>query len=292
MALELVTGYWGQEHVTAEQDADLNAGVVGSGLHVLPIGEKMRAEAVTSNKIRIFDGLFMGYGRQCMIEEGAYEDVEIENGTAGLLRNDMIIVRYKKDEVTGIEGVSFSVLKGQTGATAVDPTPNNQNIRTGAFESEMPLYRVKLNGLAIEAIEPLYTIPRTNTDLSNSIDSLKRNLEIKQITLSSDNPAYFEGNCLAFNLSGGAYLIKAHIIIKSSIVSGLNAITFKGFPFRWKYITDIPGGILNNGTAIVMQGGQGEDGLKLGTTHGALPAGTTIDLVAVFPPQFLLNSYL
>lgn len=178
MALELVTGYWGQEHVTADQDADLNAGVIGSDRYVLPIGEKMRAEAVTSNKIRIFDGVFAGYGRQCQIEEGAYVDVEIENGTAGLLRNDMIIVKYAKDETTGIEGVSFGVLKGQTGTTATDPVPNNQDIRTGAFESEMPLYRVKLNGLAIEAIQPLYSVPKTLAELTASLTTLNRNLQV------------------------------------------------------------------------------------------------------------------
>ena len=177
MALELVTGYWGQEHVTADQDSDMNAGIVGSGMYVLPIGEKMRAEAVTSNKIRIFDGLFLGYGRQCAIEEGAYDDVEIENGTAGLLRNDFIVVKYAKDEVTGVEGVSFGVLKGQTGTTATDPVPNNQDIRTGAFESEMPLYRVKLNGLAIESIQALYTVPNTMAAMTTALDTLNSNIQ-------------------------------------------------------------------------------------------------------------------
>lgn len=288
MALELVTGYWGQEHVTAEQDADLNAGVVGGGIYVLPIGEKMRAEAVTSNKVRIFDGLFLGYGRQAVIEEGAYDDVKIDNGTAGLLRNDMIIVKYAKDEVTGVEGVSFGVLKGQTGATAVDPVPNNQDIRSGTFESEMPLYRVKLNGLAIEAIQPLFAVPKSIAALTTALDDLNRNLQVSQTSLTSANAAYFDGNCLAFRLSGGAYLIKAHIIIKAAIVSGQNSDAFLGFPFKWKYITDIPGATLNNGTSIVMQGGQGESSLKLGTMHGALPAGTIIDVLAVLPPQFII----
>lgn len=165
MALELVTGYWGQNHVTAEQEADLNAGIFGSGFYVLPVGEKMRAEAVTSNQVRIFDGIFVGYGRQASIEEGGYENVTIENGTAGLLRNDMIVVKYNKDEESGIESVSFDVLKGQTGSTAQDPVPNNQDIRAGAFESEMPLYRVRLNGLAIEEIEPLFTVPKSIEEL-------------------------------------------------------------------------------------------------------------------------------
>lgn len=173
MALELVTGYWGQNHVTAEQEADLNAGIFGSGFYVLPVGEKMRAEAVTSNQVRIFDGIFVGYGRQASIEEGGYENVTIENGTAGLLRNDMIVVKYNKDEESGIESVSFDVLKGQTGSTAQDPVPNNQDIRAGAFESEMPLYRVKLNGLAIEEIEPLFTVPKSIEELMQDISDLQ-----------------------------------------------------------------------------------------------------------------------
>lgn len=189
MALELVTGYWGQQHVTAEQDADLNAGIIGREPCILRVGENMRAEAVTANKVRIFDGIFVGYGRVCAIDEGAYEDVEIENGTAGLLRNDMIVIKYVKDEATGIEGVRLAVLKGQTGETATDPTPNNQDIRAGAFESEMPLYRVRLNGLAIEAVERICEMPRTIKDLTSLFGQLNSNLNASNFTLT--NSTYY-----------------------------------------------------------------------------------------------------
>ena len=172
MALELVTGYWGMEHITAEQDADLNAGIIGSGNYVLNIGEKMRAEAVSANQVRIFDGVFMAYGRQCILGDGEYEDVTIENGTPGLVRNDMIVVKYKKDEESGKENATFAVLKGETGSVVKDPVPNRQDIRSGAFESEVPMYRVKINGLAIEKIEPLFSIPMTNDDLSKKASDL------------------------------------------------------------------------------------------------------------------------
>lgn len=238
MALELVTGYWGQEHVTAEQDADLNAGVVGSGMHVMPIGEKMRAEAVTSNKVRIFDGLFLGYGRQCVIEEGAYEDVEIENGTAGLLRNDMIVVRYAKDEVTGVEGVSFGVLKGQTGATVVDPVPNNQDIRSGAFESEMPLYRVKLNGLAIEAIQPLFAVPKSIAALTTALDDLNRNMNaptilstqnIPDITgVSTDSSLVVNGYHRVYKKSNGEVIYNGNIFVSVSNITDNVIATLPG----------------------------------------------------------------
>lgn len=196
MGLELVTGYWGVEHVTAEQDADRNAGIVGSNCYVLPIGEQLRAEAVTSNMVRIFDGTGMAYGRQFYIEEGAYENITIENGTAGLLRNDLIVVKYKKDEASGIEGVSFEVLKGASAESATDPVANNADIRTGVFESEIPLYRVRLNGLAIEAVEPLFYVPKTVEALSKKCVELEKavtelngklGLEIRQQDQYSSN---------------------------------------------------------------------------------------------------------
>lgn len=183
MALELVTGHWGMEHVTAEQDADLNAGIIGSGNYVLNIGEKMRAEAVSANQVRIFDGVFMAYGRQCILGDGEYEDVTIENGTPGLVRNDMIVVKYKKDEESGKENATFAVLKGETGSVAKDPVPNRQDIRSGAFESEVPMYRVKINGLAIEKIEALFDIPMTNDDLSTGLEKVNKQLAVKARTI-------------------------------------------------------------------------------------------------------------
>ena len=178
--MELVTGYRGMNHVTAEQLADLQAGVLGYDSCVLNIGEKLRADVVTSNKIRIFDGVFIFNGKQAMIEAGDYEDITIENGTIGLYRNDIIVVDYKKDEATGIENTTLKVLKGNTAEKATDPVYTTNDIRTGAFESEIPLYRVRLNGLAIEKVEPLYTVAENlaslNTSLANGIAELNDNL--------------------------------------------------------------------------------------------------------------------
>lgn len=210
MALELVTGYWGQQHVTAEQDADLNAGIIGREPCILRVGENMRAEAVTANKVRIFDGIFVGYGRVCAIDEGAYEDVEIENGTAGLLRNDMIVIKYAKDEATGIEGVSLAVLKGQTGETATDPTPNNQDIRAGAFESEMPLYRVRLNGLAIEAVERICEMPRTIKDLTSLFGQLNSNLSQGGVDNGVGYSKFPDGTYIQWGFFGGTAMTNSN----------------------------------------------------------------------------------
>lgn len=244
MALELVTGYWGQNHVTAEQEADLNAGIFGSGFYVLPVGEKMRAEAVTSNQIRIFDGIFVGYGRQASIEEGGYENVTIENGTAGLLRNDMIVIKYNKDEESGIESVAFDVLKGQTGSAAQDPVPNNQDIRAGAFESEMPLYRVKLNGLAIEAIEPLFTVPKSIPELMQDISDLEDENDALNSALAMMNAAEAtDGSSFGKNFLG--------IGISDPNAETNKRAYFIAAPDQQEDFTNVPPGLFNSGATTV-----------------------------------------
>lgn len=257
MALELVTGYWGIEHVTAEQDADLNAGIIGSGNYVLNIGEKMRAEAVSANKVRIFDGVFMAYGRQCILGDGEYEDVTIENGAPGLLRNDMIVVKYKKDEESGKENATFAVLKGETGSVGKDPVPNKQDIRSGAFESEVPMYRVKINGLAIEKIEPLFDAPMTNDEATKKYSELKQGVSNKIIIGSDKNTTLLVTNQTPVFTSGKAtvnltnmvapYLKTAKnviaqlksassAVITSATVSGnianINCINLSGTPYE------------------------------------------------------------
>lgn len=172
--MELVTGYKGYEHVTAEQLAELQAGIVGSDGIRLNVGEKMRAAAVNSNTIRIFDGTALVYGRQCTIDPGSHEDILIDNGTPGYRRNDLVVFHYIKDVATGIEDVRLKVLKGVTGQTATDPEANNRNLRDGVTESEIPFVRVRLSGLSIEGIDQLFPVITTNDEAENRIQEMEK----------------------------------------------------------------------------------------------------------------------
>lgn len=183
--MELVTGYRGYDHVTAEQLADLQGGILGYQVSVLNIGEKLRCDVVTANKIRIFDGVVVFDGKQAIIEAGDYEDITIENGTLGMLRNDIVIMKYLKDEETGVESTELQVLKGATATTATDPTYTMNDIRGGAFESEIPLYRVRLNGLAIEAVEPLFSVAGTIKELQETANELTDSLNNKYYKTTS-----------------------------------------------------------------------------------------------------------
>ena len=157
--MELVTGFKGKNHVTANQLADLQAGIIGKENCCLPIGEMLAAEIVSANKIRIKDGTILMQGRQVSIGYGNYDDVTIENGTTGLTRHDLIVATYTRDTSNGKEETSLEVIKGtSTADDPIDPEYTAANIREGASMSQCPLYRVVVEGLNIKAVERLFPI--------------------------------------------------------------------------------------------------------------------------------------
>ena len=158
MAIELVTGYHGKDHVTAEQMADFNCGIFGDAA-ILDVGNKLEASIQTANRITIKDGVAVFNGREVYIGYGKNETVNITSGTQGMKRYDIIAVVYEKDARTGVEKVTLKAITGTPNATRpADPQVNNLDIRTGVLKSEKPLYRVCLNGTAIESIDRLVEV--------------------------------------------------------------------------------------------------------------------------------------
>lgn len=149
--LHLVTGYAGQAHVTAADDGSFNTAIFGNGQYVFDIGSKFAASVVSNNKITIADGDLLMQGRHVRLNEGTTVALTINNGTQGKLRNDLIVARYTKDSVSGVEQVNLVVIQG----TAVDSNPADPAYTSGdiindhALLNDMPLYRVPLNGLTV-----------------------------------------------------------------------------------------------------------------------------------------------
>ena len=162
MALELVTGYKGQNHVTADQWADFNRSIYGTAA-ILPVGNKMAVEIQTANQITVKDGVAVFDGRQIYIGYGESENVAIESGTQAMLRNDIVVVKYTKNEETGVESVAFEVITGVPASSdPVDPSYQDMDIRTGVFTSQKAFCRVRLNGVAIEGIDMLVDVKEIN----------------------------------------------------------------------------------------------------------------------------------
>lgn len=158
--LHLVTGYAGQAHVTAADDGSFNTAIFGNGQYVLDIGSKFAASVVSNNKITIADGDLLMQGRHVRLNEGTTVDLTITNGTQGKLRNDLIVARYTKDSVSGVEQVNLVVIQG----TAVDSDPADPEYTSGdiindhALLNDMPLYRVPLNGLTVGTPVALFSM--------------------------------------------------------------------------------------------------------------------------------------
>lgn len=156
----LITGYWGEPHVTAENDRGFNAAVFGPGRFVLPVGEQLRAEYIGNNTIRVHDGKLITGGAVGGIPAGKYLDLLIPEAGQGMKRNDIIVFQYRKDASTLIETGNIIVVTGvETGGTPVDPVLEQQDILTDAATfDQMALYKVTVSGASISAPVRMFKI--------------------------------------------------------------------------------------------------------------------------------------
>ena len=154
----LITGYWGEPHVTAENDRGFNAAVFGAGRFVLPVGEMFKAEYIGNNTVRVYDGKLLDGGAMAGIPAGKYIDFLIPEAGQGMNRNDLIIFEYSQDDSTLIESGVFKVVSGiETSGTAADPKLHNEDILSdSAMLDQMALLRVRVSGAVISAPEILF----------------------------------------------------------------------------------------------------------------------------------------
>lgn len=172
MALHLVTGHEGAEHIMSADQGSFNIAAFGGGQFVLDHGNKFAATLLAGNTVRISDGDMLMQGRHIRLAAGTTEEVGIDSGTAGMLRNDLICARYTKNSSTGVEEASFIVIKGTEAASnPQDPAYNTGNITDGTdLINDFPLYRVSLNGTNLTISDPLFDV---STNLSDAMEELE-----------------------------------------------------------------------------------------------------------------------
>ena len=169
----LLDGFADGPHITVEQVGSANQGLYGPGDYVMDAGRNAEAQILTNNSIRVFDAVFVIQGRRDVIAANDYEDINIDNGAQGMNRNDIIVRRYTKDESSEIERTEYAVIKGTpTPSTATDPEVTVGNVRNGDTLHEMKLYRVKLEGLNIVAIEPLFQVLMNMNKINKYLSNL------------------------------------------------------------------------------------------------------------------------
>lgn len=167
--MKIITGKTGTPHITSQQDRDINCAVFGSDSYVMPVGERLKAEQQTSNTIRIRDGLLVMQGCAASIDSGAFDDVQIENGSQGVNRIDLIVARYTQETETGYESVKIQVIKGTPAESPMPPATQTGEIRKGVKTVDFVLYEVKLEAITIKTITAKFkTVDRSLYDLAKN----------------------------------------------------------------------------------------------------------------------------
>lgn len=160
MAIELITGYAGEGHVSSADAGRFNAGVCGTGKYVLGTGTKFAYSIESSNLVRIGSGDAVNQGRHIIIPQNSVEDAAIQNGSQNKTRIDVIALRYSKNASTGVESASLVVIKGTevtSGSTPTAPAVTSGNIYNGATVDDMPLYHVLIEGTQITDVTKVFT---------------------------------------------------------------------------------------------------------------------------------------
>lgn len=186
MALHLITGYIGTEHVTADNAGHFNAQLVGEDSFVFGSGKKFEFNINSNNEIRVYDGQGCVNGRHFEMPSGTYEDLSISNGVQNMARNDLIVARYSIDSDTGIESISLAVIEGEpSSSTPSDPAYNGGSVLENAPTVDFPLYRVKIVGLSIESVDTLFSTKVNLQKQISTLDTKVSELNLKMDKLSS-----------------------------------------------------------------------------------------------------------
>lgn len=178
-----------EAHIYAEDDAAIYQSIFG-GDGVSTIGQACKATVLSNNKVRILDGVICVGGHFARVPYGDYIDCEIANGQSGKNRNDIIIARFETTGTGGIDKFTCMVKQGTAGTTATDPSITKDNLYQAGKVREFPLYRVKIEGLSITAVDQLFKVVPTHNELIEQVESL--NSKTIQIIKNNDSQQIYD----------------------------------------------------------------------------------------------------
>lgn len=216
--MDIITGYTGSPHVTAEQDRDINIGIFGNESYVLQTGSQLTAEVSSNNEIKVRDGVIMHQGCAASIKKNTYDSLTITNGSQGMKRVDLIVARYSRDPSTNEESLTLKVIQGTPSENSPTvPGYTTGDIQSGDLVADMPLYQVILNGLNITEVKKLFSVQGSIAELSSNLTKTNTVLENRKpifIDSTAQGTANLDTN--SFLKAGVTY---AFIVIVSSNIS-------------------------------------------------------------------------
>ena len=186
--MDIITGYTGSPHVTAEQDRDINIGIFGNESYVLQTGSQLTAEVSSNNEIKVRDGVIMHQGCAASIKKNTYDSLAITNGSQGMKRVDLIVARYSRDPSTNEESLTLKVIQGTPSENSPTvPGYTTGDIQSGDLVADMPLYQVILNGLNITEVKKLFSVQGSIAELSSNLTKANSKITTTNTNLAKTN---------------------------------------------------------------------------------------------------------
>ena len=169
-----------------------------------------------------------------MVQEGTYDTITIDNGSQGMKRIDLICVQYDKASGTGIESLSWVVVKGTPAASPDEPAYTSGDIRGGDSPVQGPVYRVNINGLTLTSVDALTDtlgdaseIGGINDELNEiqtAVGAIGGTLE-NETPVSVSVPSATSTDIISLTLPAGTYVVNAGAYFNSSAAATKRYIT-------------------------------------------------------------------
>lgn len=233
--MEIITGYTGKPHVTSDQGRDVNIGIMGEGSYVLQTGMQLAAEVSSNNEIKIRDGVLMHQGCTASIKKNTYDSLAITNGSQGMKRVDLIVARYEKNRVNGIESIDLKVIQG-TPAESNPAAPQciEGDIQAGDYVADMPMYQVIIEGLNITEVKEMFKVIGSNKDLSNKLSEITSiDTTVKTYTDNGWTLSYRQ-------IAAKMYYVEAYTNVRGSSGVTPGNLVMAGIPIELKKEATLP----------------------------------------------------
>lgn len=168
--MEIVSGRTGKPHVTSQQFRQLIEGTVGQESCILTSGENLEPELASNNSLKIRSGMLAHHGNISSVKIGTYDAVNLDNGSQGMKRIDLVVCRYTRNAETEVESCNWVVIMGTpVSSNPVAPTYTVGNLQEGDLVDDCPVFEVHYDGINVTEVKKILSVAPNLTELNSNI---------------------------------------------------------------------------------------------------------------------------
>ena len=184
--MEIVSGRTGKPHVTSQQFRQLIEGTVGQESCILTSGENLEPELASNNSLKIRSGMLAHHGNISSVKIGTYDAVNLDNGSQGMKRIDLVVCRYTRNAETEVESCNWVVIMGTpVSSNPVAPTYTVGNLQEGDLVDDCPVFEVHYDGINVTEVKKILPVAPNLTELNSK---MMADVQFKPFSITG-NPA-------------------------------------------------------------------------------------------------------